>query len=338
MKRSASVEWGNRSASPRPSSRSGVRVPNHATTRHHTAFTLIELLVVISIIGILIALALPAVQYARAAASRSSCVNNLRQIGVALLAYHGDHRQLPPAKINPGSYPAQWGSTRYPVLGGGTKNTTGWTLILPNLGQQALYDSYNHSLCSSASAVASGHAMPPMGSGAANSTAVGVMLSALLCPADKTPVVRTHAPGNSADPHAMHAGMPANYRFCTGAFGDAAPLYRLTNADPGQGMFGTNGGAVLEQVEDGASNTFLVGEAVHSGGLSNDGPWWGAGVTGCCHGIMGSDGRGAFSSRHGDGANFLAGDGAVRWTDWNTDKQVLLGWHTVQGGEMDGDR
>ena len=298
-------------------------------------FTLIELLVVVAVIGILLALALPAVQQVRAAASRAGCANNLRQVGVALLAYHAGHRTLPPAKINPGSYPA--GGAGHPVLGGGTKNTTGWTLLLPHLGGQPLHDAVNHSLCSSANAVASGRLMPPAGTGAANGTAVGTMLSVLLCPSQKKPVTRTHAPGDPNDPGSMHRGMPASYRFCTGAFGDDAPPYPLTNGDPGQGMFGTNGGAVLEQIGDGASHTFLVGEALHGGGLTADGPWWGAGVTGCCHGRVGTDGRGAFASEHGDGATFLAGDGAVRWTGWDTDAQVLFGRHTVQGGEAHGD-
>ena len=287
--------------------------PRDAT--HRTArlagFTLIELLVVISVIGILIALALPAVMHVRATAARAGCANNLRQIGVALLSYHSGHRTLPPAKINPGSYPAGRGS-RYPVLGGGTKNTTGWTLLLPYLGEQAIYDSYNHKLCSSPNGVASGRLMPPAGTGAANSTAVSRRLSVLLCPADVTPVVLTHAPGDPSDPHSMHAGMPTNYLFATGAFGDDAPLYPFTNGDPGQGLFGTNGAAVLEQLEDGASHRLMVGDARHSGGLTPDGPWWGVGVTGCCYGIVDADGVSPSSSKHSGQDRSLFADGRVQ--------------------------
>ena len=58
-------------------------------------FTLIELLVVISIIAVLIALLLPAVQAAREAARRATCVNNLKQIGIALHNYHSAHDDLP---------------------------------------------------------------------------------------------------------------------------------------------------------------------------------------------------------------------------------------------------
>ena len=60
-----------------------------------SAFTLIELLVVIAIIAVLIALLLPAVQAAREAARRAQCVNNLKQIGIALHSYHDAHDILP---------------------------------------------------------------------------------------------------------------------------------------------------------------------------------------------------------------------------------------------------
>ena len=105
-----------------------------AQQRRSIGFTLVELLVVIAIIGILIALLLPAVQAAREAARRSQCLNNIKQIGVAVHNFHGALKQLPDShsyhKHDPhnASYDDKLSSR-------------GWlTVMLPFMEQQAIYD------------------------------------------------------------------------------------------------------------------------------------------------------------------------------------------------------
>lgn len=92
-------------------------------------FTLIELLVVVAIVGVLIALLLPAVQAAREAARHVSCCNNLRQIGIALHAYHEVHESFPPGGI-------ERRSARYPQ-----GRQLAWSVfLLPHLEQRSLYE------------------------------------------------------------------------------------------------------------------------------------------------------------------------------------------------------
>lgn len=89
--------------------------------RKSSGFTLVELLVVVTIIGLLIALLLPAVQAAREAARTMQCGNNLKQIGLGVQLYHDANGMLPPGGHNP------WRQTWYHA-------------ILPHIDQQPLYD------------------------------------------------------------------------------------------------------------------------------------------------------------------------------------------------------
>src|SRR5438105_1823365 len=106
-----------------------------ARSARHRAFTLIELLVVIAIIAVLIALLLPAVQAAREAARRAQCVNNLKQIGIALHNYHDQNGSFPLGGVNLGPSSAGWT--------GGTSALSWRALILPQLEQGNIYNAMN---------------------------------------------------------------------------------------------------------------------------------------------------------------------------------------------------
>ncbi len=111
-------------------------------SRRVRGFTLIELLVVIAIIGVLISLLLPAVQSAREAARRAQCVNNLKQIGLALANYEGVNQMYPPGGMTLVSSfaTATWGKEA-------ANNGVSWVaLILPYIEQSPVYSSINFSL------------------------------------------------------------------------------------------------------------------------------------------------------------------------------------------------
>src|SRR5271166_2078548 len=139
------------------------------TPRSRRAFTLIELLVVIAIISVLIALLLPAVQAAREAARRSQCVNNLKQIGLALHNYISAQNVLPPGRIN--SHIA------------GLGNCWGaYAQMLPQLDQQVIYSSFNFNLPPDIDDD------PSVTTGMANYTGFTTFINTLLCPTDSQPL------------------------------------------------------------------------------------------------------------------------------------------------------
>jgi len=105
---------------------------------HHRAFTLIELLVVIAIIAVLIALLLPAVQSAREAARRAQCVNQLKQLGLAVHNYHSASNCIVPSSIFLGA-----GSNGANPGAGWGWNASWAVLLLPNLEQNAMFNAYN---------------------------------------------------------------------------------------------------------------------------------------------------------------------------------------------------
>lgn len=147
------------------------------------AFTLVELLVVIAIIGILIGMLVPAVQSARESSRRATCMNNIKQLGIGLTAYHTANGKFPPAMTLPFSenpnYTYNWGPN--------------WViLILPYLDANPLYNKFNPVSLTLPLPTTTASSMVPI-SDSTNLVARSTTLSVMLCPTDigtRTPISR----------------------------------------------------------------------------------------------------------------------------------------------------
>jgi len=300
----------------------------HAATRHPRAFTLIELLVVIAIIGVLVGLLLPAVQAAREAARRAQCVNNLKQLGLALHNYEGTHQTLPPGYVSA-------------VDATGTDLGPGWgwaAMVLPQLEQPATFSAVNFSIGVETSG---------------NLTARLVTVASFLCPSDRVdpswPVVDRNAL-TGAPKREICRVAPSNYVGMNG-FSEPGP--------DGEGVLFRNSRVAFRDVTDGLSQTIAVGERSHLLGAAT---WTGA-VTGALlydddgdtigttdletapGMVLGHSGEGVgpganrsepnqFYSLHaGLGVNFLFADGHVTYLKSTMNYKTYVALSTRAGGE-----
>ncbi|MBT4866105.1 MAG: DUF1559 domain-containing protein [Planctomycetaceae bacterium] len=197
-----------------------------ANPKRRQAFTLIELLVVIAIIAILIALLLPAVQQAREAARRSSCKNNLKQIGLALHSYHEVHSVFPSGYV-----------TANVAAPPNTSPGFAWSvMLLPFLDQSPLYGHFDFG-----ESAIDHH----------NLEHGGEPLTAFRCPSDTGPSLFTT--DAAADGIAVTLGT-SNY---PGMYGYGSVTM---NPGGGNGMFYRNSSVRMRDLTDGSTNTFACGE------------------------------------------------------------------------------
>ncbi len=225
-------------------------------------FTLIELLVVIAIIAILVALLLPAVQQAREAARRSSCKNNLKQIGLALHNYHDVHNVFPFGAVADGSVTAGGGQTA--TTTGLTLNTRGWIGLLPFLEQAPLFDQFVPT-APSGSYVRSGASPLPstMTSASPNAFVVSRKLAPLTCPSDdgnpyytgNSVNYRVYSNGNANG----HAGAKTSYDFSVSRYSYSRQLW-INEPKATRKMFGISSRCSFRDIRDGTSNTVAVVE------------------------------------------------------------------------------
>ncbi|QDU62806.1 hypothetical protein Pan216_36770 [Planctomycetes bacterium Pan216] len=226
------------------------------------AFTLVELLVVIAIIGVLVSLLLPAVQQAREAARRAQCANNLRQIGVALHAYHESN----------GSFP---------IGNAGSTHRPNWRIpLLPFLDQAQAYDRLNFAGTSTSSFRA--YTGPYTG----NEVLQDLIVPTLLCPSSALPMANaSHLSLSDGSP------MLVDYVGISGATPDPQGRTSACTASGAVsgGTYCENGMLVifhakrLRDCSDGASKTIIVAEQsgqVNGREISNNplGTWHGLAI------------------------------------------------------------
>ncbi|MDA1015522.1 MAG: DUF1559 domain-containing protein [Planctomycetota bacterium] len=208
---------------------------NYARHRRH-GFTLIELLVVIAIIAILVALLLPAVQQAREAARRTSCRNNLHQLGVALHNYHDAHSIFPPSMQFRDMNDAHAAQNAYQM----NRYRTNWVIaILPQAEQVNLQKQFNLNVSIS---------------DAVNRNARGTALDFMKCPSDPY----------SARMFELNGGNWARGTYAANACN--RPAQECT-ADRGgwlnsttRGVMGVNVSSRIRDITDGTSNTIMLAE------------------------------------------------------------------------------
>jgi len=214
--------------------------PDQRSTSVSLGFTLIELLAVLTIIIVLTALLLPAVQAAREAARRVECANNLKQLGLATASYQDVNGVLPGA-----SYAS---ATLGPLVH-----------LLPHLEQTQIFNAVNFSL----------GALEP-----ANVTIAGVQLNGLMCPSDTGSSCMPVKPI-----HNWSAVPPGSWQQCYSSYGGSTGTWAL-GLEKGQSQFdqchAIMNGVIfsesmirLTEISDGTSNTLLFAERAHGVVTSN---------------------------------------------------------------------
>jgi prepilin-type N-terminal cleavage/methylation domain-containing protein/prepilin-type processing-associated H-X9-DG protein len=289
--------------------------------RVRRAFTLIELLVVIAIIGTLVAMLLPAIQKAREAASRISCKNNLKQIGIALHAYHDRMGTLPPGYVS-----------NLDAQGNETGPGWGWaSFLLRDVEQDNLMRTIDYTRKIQDAFNAAPRVTP---------------LAVFTCPSEPRRGTTFTVPNASGAPicdvaYGNYVGMNGN-----GGVTD--------NAGTNDGVFLRNRWFKFADIADGLSNTLFVGERCSSMSYTT---WTGAvpggtvqslrdpaAVEGAAALILSHAGphlpnnplvtdADATASYHPMGVNFLFGDGSVHTINNTISVAIYDGLATRNGGE-----
>ena len=292
------------------------------TNRKTTGFTLIEMLLVITIISILIALLLPAVQQAREAARRVQCKNNLAQHGIALHNYHASFAVLPPGCVEHTG----------PVVNAPLGYHMSWVVqLLPTIDQHPLFHQVDFS---------TGVYDP------ANGLVADTEVPTFRCPSD---YLEQHTPGNR----------PTSYVGCTGGFDTAIDvdntglLFLNSSISFREISDGTSNTIIVgerlftdfEQVDLGwmsgtgatLRHTGMVMNLKLDPYQSGGNAWFGPEADGSLIAPPADQAIGGFSSRHSGGGQFVMADGSVRFLSENVDPELFSHLGNREDRQMLGD-
>lgn len=292
------------------------------------AFTLIELLVVIAIIGILVGLLLPAIQMTRETARRASCSNKIRQIAVALHNYESAHKHLPPG----------WNAPVWPSTPG-----HGWmAFTLPFVEQTNIYDEIDFELdVLDSPASTREYTWDLMFCPSSTHDSETFALTSLDEDDTNYPInfARTHyvgSIGSSVSEELMEDGT-------------SCPSLSLANTrERIDGIFYANSNTRFADIQDGTSNTIIVGERSDA---VFDSTWFGVGTNAAYAGwrVVGWTGEppknrigstvhfhgfAQFNSMHPAVTLFSFCDGSTRPIADTIDPQVFVALGTIRGGEI----